>query len=29
VRAGSTPVGFRPDPGRFPPRAFGIAFFIL
>jgi hypothetical protein len=29
VRAGSTPVGFLPEPGRFPPLAFGIAFFIL
>ena len=29
VRAGSVPVGFRPDPGRFPPSFFGIAFFII
>jgi hypothetical protein len=28
VRAGSTPVGFLPDPGRFPPLALRIAFFI-
>jgi hypothetical protein len=25
---GSRPVGFRPAPGRFPPRFFGVAFFI-
>jgi hypothetical protein len=29
VRAGSTPVGFLPDPGRLPPLVFSIAFFIL
>jgi hypothetical protein len=29
VRAGSTPVGFLPDPGRFPPLAYLIDFLIL
>jgi hypothetical protein len=28
VRAGSVPVGFRPEPGRRPPGAFRIAFFM-
>jgi hypothetical protein len=28
VRAGSRPVGFRPEPGRGPPCFFGVAFSI-